>query len=209
MGIKEWIIPQEKKFFDMSNQQAAKIREGVLLLYELLNNFKDIEQKRAKLKAIEHEADNIVHCIFNRLNKVFITPIDREDISQLTSRLDDIMDRTYAVANRIYLYNIKAPTQPMKEFSQCLVNAMDHIVHAVYRLRYLKNTKEMVSFCVEIHRIENQADEILNNAVSQLFKENNPIKIIQLKEIYEHLEVATDKCEDVANVISNILIKHG
>lgn len=209
MGFKEWIIPQEKKFFDMADQQAEKIQEGIVLLQNTLNNFNNLEQKRAEIKRVEHESDKIVHDIFQELNKSFITPIDREDISELTSRLDDIMDYAYAAVNRIYLYNIKEPTPPMKELAQCLANAMNQIINALSKLRHLKNSKEIGSCCIEINRLENQADEILNNAMSQLFKENDPIKIIKLKEVYECLEFATDKCEDVANVINNILVKHG
>ena len=209
MGLKELLIPQEKKFFDLINEQAAKIQEGVNLLDEMLKDFKGIEQKRAKLKELEHEADMLVHNIYHELNKTFITPIDREDISQLTSRLDDIMDYAYGVANRIHLYEIKEPTKPMKEFSQTLVSLVNQIVIALGKLPAMKNTKELQEACIEINRLENLADEILGNSVSELFREKDVIKIIKLKEIYEAFETATDRCEDVADIITDVVAKNG
>ncbi len=209
MGIKELLIPQEKKFFDLINTQAAKIQEGVLLLDELMGNFNGIAEKRAKLRSIEHDADMIVHTIFHELNKTFITPIDREDVSQLTSRLDDIMDYAYGVANRLYLYEIKEPTKAMKDFSQCLVKLVEKIVFALGKLKELKNSKEIQDACIEINSLENTADEILSNAVSELFKEKDVIKIIKLKEIYEAFETATDRCEDVADIITDVVAKNG
>ncbi len=209
MGIKEFFIPQEKKFFDLINQQAAKIQEGVLLLDEMMKDFKDVDKKRSKLKELEHEADMLVHGIYHELNKTFITPIDREDISQLTSRLDDIMDYTYGVANRIYLYEIKEPTKPMREFSQTLVSLVNQIVIALGKLPAMKNTDELQEACIEINRLENLADEILGQSVSELFKSKDAIMIIKLKEIYEALENATDRCEDVADIITDVVAKNG
>ncbi|MBN2517955.1 MAG: DUF47 domain-containing protein [Candidatus Altiarchaeota archaeon] len=209
MAIREWIIPRDKRFFDMADRQSEKVREGVLILHEMLHDSDGIDEKCARLREVEHEADMIVHDIFHELNKTFITPIDREDISNLTSRLDDIIDCAFVASKRIQLYDIDTPTREMKELSQCLVTAIDHIVGALSEMRRLKNTKEMKEFCIHINSLENQADEIMTTALSKLFKEKDAIRIIQLKEIYECLELATDKCEDVANVINGILIKYG
>ncbi len=149
-----------------------------------------------------------MHNILNELNSTFITPIDREDISDLTSRLDDIIDNTYAAVNRIHLYNIKATTKPMKELSQCLVSMMDQLMLILSKIHDGKNSEEILKGCIEINRLENVADETLNHAMAELFKEKDVMKIIKLKEVYEYLETATDKCEDVANVISDILMKN-
>ncbi len=208
MKFKEFFIPQEKKFFEMINQQAAKIQGGVVLLQELLNDFTHIEQKRAKLKEVEHEADKLVHNIFYELNSTFITPIDREDIAELTSGLDDIMDNTYAAANRIYLYEISEPTKAMKELVQCLRTIIDQLVIMLSKFQDLKNSRETNDFCIEINRLENVADEIYTQALAELFKGKDSIQIMKLKEIYEYLENATDSCEDVANTISDILVKN-
>jgi len=206
--IKEFFIPKEKKFFNMINQQAMKIQEGILLMQDMVNNFDNIEQRRIKMKNIEHEADQFVHNILNELNSTFITPIDREDISALTFRLDDIMDNSYAAVNRIHLYGIKAVTIPMKELSQCLVSMMEQLLLILSKMHDGKNSEEIRRRCIEINRLENVADETLNHAIANLFKEKDTMDIIKLKDIYEYLEIATDKCEDVANVISDILIKN-
>jgi uncharacterized protein len=206
--IKEFFVPQEKKFFNMINQQAMKIQEGILLVQDMVNNFDNIEQRRIKVKNIEHEADQFVHSILNELNSTFITPIDREDISALTFRLDDIMDNSYAAVNRIHLYDIKAATMPMKELSQCLVSMMEQLILILSKMHDGKNSEEIRRRCIEINRLENVADEILNHAMANLFKEKNTMEVIKLKDVYEYLENAADKCEDVANVISDILIKN-
>ncbi|MBN1502508.1 DUF47 family protein [Candidatus Woesearchaeota archaeon] len=210
MGLKEWIIPQEKKFFDMFIAQAKKIQEGVLLLQDIMhNNFDDIEEKRAKLKEIEHETDKIVHHIFHELNRSFITPIDKEDISKLASTLDDIIDNIYVAVNRICLYKIDKPSDGMKEFSQCLADAMKEINHIFSFLRNLNNVRKISASCIEVHRIENYADDLQNKILLNLFKEQDPIDIIKLKDIYSSLEFATDKCEHVAIIVHDILVKHG
>jgi len=210
MGIKEWIIPQEKKFFDMLNEQAAKIKEGTAIFNGLVaSDLQNIEQKRAALKRIEHEADNIVHNIYYHLNKTFITPIDREDISELTNCLDDIIDITNSAANRIYLYKIEKPSGQMKLLSKTLLDAVEQVASALACIRDMKNAKEIKNTCIEINRLENVADDIMNQALADLFKEEDAVKLIKFKEIYESLEAAIDKCEDVADIISDILVKHG
>lgn len=209
MGIKEWIVPQEKKFFDMLDQQALKIQEGVAALQDLFQDYNGVVQKRQRLKGIENEADDLVHKIFDELNKTFITPIDREDISHLASRLDDIMDSAYAAANRFYLYNIEKPSPEMIEFSNLLVKLMEQIVQAMDKIRNPSDSAEIKKYCVEIHRLENVADEVLNNAFSNLFKGTDAIQVIKHKDIIENLEAATDRCEDVAVIIENIMLKHG
>ena len=208
MGFKEFLIPQDRKFFVLFNQQAAKIQEGVLLLQELLKDFNGLKKNRARIKDVEHEADRFVHTIFNELNSTFITPIDREDISALASKMDDIMDCVYAAANRMYLYEIKKPTKPMKDLSMCLMGMVDKLVCILSKFHDARHIKEIHADCVEINRLENEADEVLNQAMADLFKEKNTNQIIKLKEIYEFLEDANDRCEDCANIISNILMKN-
>ena len=208
MGFKEFLIPQEKKFFVLFNQQAAKIQEGVLLLQELLKDFDDVPKKRGKIKEVEHEADRFVHTIFNELNSTFITPIDREDISALASKMDDIMDCVYAAVNRMYLYEIGEPTEPMRELSRCLAGMVDKIVCILSKFHDANHVSEIHSECVEINRLENVADEVLNSAMADLFKTKDVMRIIKLKEIYDYLEEANDRCEDCANIISNILMKN-
>ncbi len=211
MGLREWIVPREKRFFDMIDKQAAKIKEGTAILIQLLENPQDIEQKRKQLKDVEREADRIVHNIFSELNKTFITPIDSEDISILTTRLDDVLDYIYASANRFFLYNAK-PDSHTHALAVIVSKAVDQLIRALFVMRNMNKTGEIEECCIEIHELENQADEILNNAVAGLFSNTGQIEtieVIKLKEIYEYLEIITDRCEDVTDIIRRIVIKHG
>jgi uncharacterized protein len=208
MGLTEWIIPQEKKFFDLIDSEVKKIHEGVVLLNSLIENFSNVEEKKNRLKVLENESDAIVHNIFDELNRSFITPIDREDISNLSLILDDIIDESYVAANRIVIYNIKKPTSFMIKQTNALVKASDEIRKISAKLRDMGND-HMHESCKEIHRIEKHADEIMNEALAELFKEKNALEIIKIKDIYEALEAAIDKCEIVADIINNIMIKHG
>jgi len=208
MGIREWLIPREKKFFDMLKELTEKIQEGVALLRRLNEPDIDIELIRLKLKKKENEADEIVHTIFIELNKSLITPIDKEDISQLALKLDDIIDHIYAAVNRMSIYEIKKPTEEIKAFSKCLFDATKtlNLIFSNFRSNELK---EITLLCIRINKIENYADDVLNNGLRKLFQFKDPIIIIKLKDIYYSLETATDKCEDVANIVQDVLVKYG
>ncbi len=207
--LKEWLIPQEKKFFRMMNDEIAQISQGARVLDGLVGSLNDVDGTVKELKRIEHETDKIVHTIFYELNRSFITPIEREDISCLILKLDDIMDSIYATANRLRIFGIGQPNGHMKKQTEFLVKSVGQVSNALEKLGRLKNTAEMSGFCIEIHRVENQADEVFNDAMLKLFKETDPVTIIKMKELHELLEKAIDNCEDVANVINDILIKHG
>jgi uncharacterized protein Yka (UPF0111/DUF47 family) len=142
------------------------------------------------------------------LNKTFITPIDHEDISKLASALDDVLDHIHAASRRFNLYNIKKPTKVMIAFSDILLEACKDLEIAVSGIRNLKDPEGIEKKCVEVNTLENKADEILNSSVAELLKGKDAIKIIKLKEIYEFLESAMDRCEDAADVISDIVVKH-
>ena len=208
MGVKEWIIPQEKHFFDMFDQQADVVLEGAEALMDMVTHFERLAEKRDKIKDIEHKGDELVHHISDELTKTFVTPIDHDDISKLTSRLDDILDFIEAASHRMWSYEIKAVPPDMVKLTEVIVNSSREVNHAVKDLRNFKKKNEIIQHFIEINRLENQGDDITHVAVAGLFKKYDAVDIIKLKEIYEYLEEATDKCEDAADVIKDIYMKN-
>jgi len=208
MGILSWLIPQEKHFFDMIEQQSKNVLEGVDALVNMLEHYNEIDKKREKIKQIENEGDKMVHDIFSELNKTFITPIDREDITKLTSSLDDILDNLEAVSERLIIYEIKKPPQYMLEFAQILQKTTRNVNQGINLLRNFKEAKQIRAFCKEINTLENEGDILLRKATAELFKKKDPIEIIKIKELYDDMEAAIDRCEDVADVIGDILVKY-
>jgi uncharacterized protein Yka (UPF0111/DUF47 family) len=208
LGLKEWLIPQDKMFFGLLEAESAKALEAAKALKELLENFTDIHKKSERVKAIESQGDAIVHDIFEALNRTFVTPIDREDISALAYSLDEVIDHTWSAAIRLCIFKIDKPTKPMLQFADVIVKSMIEINEAVKKLNSMKNADELQRRCVEVNRLENVADEVLHDAMSELFEQTDAIKIIKIKEIYDHLEKATDHCEDVANIINDVVTKY-
>ena len=208
MGILSWLIPQEKHFFDMIERQSENVLQGVDALVNMLEHYNEIDKKREKIKQIENEGDKMVHDIFSELNKTFITPIDREDITKLTSSLDDILDNLEAVSERLIIYEIKKPPQYMLEFAQILQKTTRNVNQGINLLRNFKEAKQIRAFCKEINTLENEGDILLRKATAELFKKKDPIEIIKIKELYDDMEAAIDRCEDVADVIGDILVKY-
>lgn len=208
MGFKEWIIPQEKHFFDMLENQADVVVEGAEALLDLTKNFEQVEKKRDRIKDIEHKGDDLVHRISEELNKTFVTPIDHDDMSELTSRLDDILDFIEAAAHRIWSYEIKSIPPDMVKLAEVILTSAKEVNHAVKDLRNIQKKNEILMHCIEINRLENMGDDITHVAVADLFKRYDAVDIIKLKEIYEQLEIATDKCEDAADIIKDVFIKN-
>jgi predicted phosphate transport protein (TIGR00153 family) len=208
MGLKEWIIPQEKHFFDMLEEQGDVVVEGAEALMEMVTHFDNVAQRRDKIKDIEHKGDELVHKIANELTKTFVTPIDHEDISKLTSRLDDILDYIEAASHRMWSYEIKSVPPDMVKLTEVIVKSSKEVNHAVKDLRKFKSASEINNHCIEINRLENVGDDITHVAVAGLFKKYDAIDIIKHKEIYEYLEEATDKCEDAADVIKDVFMKN-
>lgn len=208
MGLKEWIIPQDKHFFNMLENESSNVLDGSIAFLEMLNNYENIKQKQQKIKDIEHQGDDFVHEIFEELNKTFITPIDHEDISGLASAFDDVLDYIDGTATRFVLYEIEKPEENMIKLAEVIVKQATELNTAICGLRNIKNPKDIEKKCIEVNRLENIADDIYKTSVAQLFKRKDAIEIMKLKEIYERLEFATDKCEDAANVISDIVVKN-
>ncbi len=207
MGLTEWVIPQDKAFFSILEKESQNVVKGAHKLEESIKSFDGMSERRKELKDIEHEGDEIVHDIYDRVNKSFITPIDQEDITKLASLYDDVLDFIYSVVNRLVLYEVEASNPSMIKFAEIVRQSVDELHLAFMSMRKM-NGKDIDRHCIEVDRLENEADVLLNDTVAALFKQNDVITILKLKEIYEHLETITDKCEDVSFVLRDVVIKH-
>jgi len=203
------LLPRETSFFDFFEKHAALTVEGAKEFQALVTTEVNITAKAKRIKEIEHETDVITHHCVEALHKTFITPIERGDIHSLITKMDDIMDYVEAASERIALYEIKSMTPEVKELADVLVRASVEVQTALSGLRDMKNATAVMQKCIDINRLENEADGILRLAVARLFKEEkDPITVIKWKEIYELLETATDRCEDVANIIEGVILEH-
>lgn len=211
MGIRGIIIPQDKKFFESFSAQANNILLASQKLFAAFYTCDaSIEDARRVIKDIEHDNDQIVHSIYERLNKSFITPIDSNDILQLSSDYDTIIDYIYATINKFYLYKIEKPDEYMKQFSDVVLKCAKEIVKLTSSIGNSSRGKDAAGSAEEIDRLENEADDIQDNAVAALFdRKVDPIDVIKLKEIYEFLEEISDKYEDVALLIRDIALRYG
>lgn len=208
MGLKEWIIPQDRVFFDWLTEAVNNAVACAEALNDLFQNYDGLAERRQHIKDLEHKGDSITHSIFDGIGRSFILPLDREDLSGLAKSLDDVADFIYAASNRLYLYEIRKPTSEMKKFAEILVGQTKELASAMAEIRSPRTFKASIKHAIEVHRLENEADRLLNEAVAGLFRGSDPIHILKHKEIYEILETATDKCEDVADVMSDIVRKH-
>lgn len=203
------LMPRETNFFDYFERHAATTVRGARELLELATMGSDFEARARRIKDLEHEADSITHDCVEALHKTFITPLDRDSIHMLISRMDDIMDFVETVSDLCVLYGIDRMTSDSRELTQVLVEATEQLEVAVGLLRDMKNARAITERCIDVNRLENHGDEILRRAVARLFREEkDPVEIIKWKEIYENLETATDRCEDVANILEGIVLEN-
>ncbi|HXJ17294.1 MAG TPA: DUF47 family protein [Candidatus Polarisedimenticolia bacterium] len=205
-GILGKILPREKSFFHMFNQQAENVHAGAVAMVEMLEHFENPAEAASKVESYEHIGDTITHSIMTKLNQTFITPFDREDIHELASKIDDVIDLVDAAATRLVTYNVRTIRPGVAELAKTVRDATAQIVEAV---RVLEQEDHILDHCIEINRLENQADRQCRELIATLFdQERDPVQIIKWKEIIETLEFATDKCEDVANVIEAVTLKN-
>jgi predicted phosphate transport protein (TIGR00153 family) len=201
------LIPREEKFYDDFRKMADQLRQGARLLESMFAVDPPLADKAHEIKEVEHQCDFLTHEIIQRLNKTFVTPIDREDIHEMAKTLDDVMDAIDNAAALIPLYRIEHMRPGARELTNVIVRQTDEIRAAVEALEQRKGVLER---CIEINRLENEADRIHKQAIGQLFdEEKDPIAVIKWKEILDILEEATDACEDVANLLENVVVKHG
>jgi uncharacterized protein len=203
------LLPHDASFFAHFEAQGKKTVEGCRAFLQMIEDPTGLEAKAERVKSIEHECDDITHAVVASLHKTFITPIDRNDIYRLITKMDDIMDMVEAAADRLALYEMTKMTTEAAELARCLVSSAEQVLGAVSGIKDLKKPSGILEHCVEINRLENVADGLLRGALAKLFREEkNPIEVIKWKEIYETLEAATDRCEDVANIIEGVVLEN-
>jgi predicted phosphate transport protein (TIGR00153 family) len=203
------LMPRSDAFFDDFEKQAAETVEGARLLKELLDDFTDVERKTQAIKDVEHRADDITHRAFERLHMQFITPFDRAEIHRLLSRIDDVLDLADAAAERLGLYDVGPIIPEARDLAGVLLAQARKMQEAVRGLRNVKESVRILEACREINVLENQADHILRVGLAHLFKSGaDALTVMKWKEILDLIETATDRAEDVANVIEGVVLEH-
>ena len=208
-GWLSWVRANDKTITDMLESQGANLVKATSSLFELVTDFKMVAERNSKIKDLEHEGDQIAHKLFTLLAQTFVTPLDREDISRLASAIDEVLNYTDGTADRFVLFKIREPTPYMLELAKILLSASQEIYLLMTQIRKLKNANELVDRCRDIKRYEHEGDKIYRTAIAELFETDNAIKIIKLKEIYETLEGALDRCQEVADIVEDIALKYG
>lgn len=200
------LMPREDNFFEMFNALAENCHQGALVLVEMFQKDDGAEKYAERIKDIEHTGDNLTHTLLTRLNQTFVTPFDREDIQALSSRIDDVLDLIDAAASRIVTYKISHIRPGVADLAQILYETTRQVVVVVGALN---KHDAVLEKCIEINRLENEADRLSRILIARLFdEEKDPVQIIKWKEIIEVIEAAVDKCEDVANVIETVTLKN-
>ncbi len=200
------MVPREAKFFELFEQMSSNLIQGATVLRDLLQNYTNVESSVQKIKDIEHKGDDLTHAVLIKLNQTFITPFDREDIHHLASSLDDVLDFVNSAADRLMMYKVSAVPKAAFQLSEVIVKQSEELSSAVSLLE--KNHQKVLDHCVEVNRLENEADRIARDAIGNLFQqEKDPINLIKIKELLEVLETATDKAEDAANVLETVILK--
>ena len=203
------LMPTEGKFFDLFNQHAELCVKGAKEMVELMTNFDDLEIRVHAIEGIEKQADKVTHDTIELLHKTFITPIDRDEIHQLITRMDDILDLLEDAAQTISLYDIKAITPEAKRLAELCLACTEKVQSAVALLHNMDNSRQILTICKEIDRLESDADHVMRAAMSKLFRDEPDVRnLIKLKAIYEILETVTDRCEDVSNIIEGIIVEN-
>lgn len=206
--MKMKLFPKEVDFFELFEKVAENIAHAATLLVGIMENFSALVAWAKEIHELEQEGDLLTHDIIRKLNKTFITPIDREDIHALATTLDDIIDLIWAAVDRLTVFKLTASTKWAVTMSRDLLTTIEFVQKAIKKLRE-KNYSHIQEYCIEINKLENRLDREFRDALGHLFDEiKDPILIIKWKEIYEHLEDASDKCEDVANILESIVLKH-
>ncbi len=203
------LLPNDQRFYDLFEASAKKVVEGALGLESLIKDFREVAVRAKEIKDTEHDGDVITHDTIEMLNRTFITPLDREDIHKLITSLDDVLDYIEACSARLSLFNVGRTTDEARLLVGILVKAAQEVERAVLGLRRLKDADAILKHCVEINRLENEGDHVGRTAVAKLFDgSKEPLDVIKWNEIYDTLENAIDRCEDVANVLEGIVLKN-
>ncbi len=204
------LLPREDKFFTLFEQSARNMVKTANSLQGLVDTWDNIGERVAEITELEHEGDTITHQIVALLNRTFVTPFDREDIALLAHSLDDVTDFIQSAADSMYIYKVQRPGARAKELADIIVRIAAEVERAMPQLRrHHIDIGQVLTICVEINRLENMADQVYRLALGELFDGTaNIADVIKWREIYEHMETATDRCEDVANVVEGVALKH-
>ena len=200
------LIPRDAQFFEMFVEIANNVAQGARVLRDLFLSYQQVQESVDRVKEIERRGDEMTHQVFVRLNQTFITPFDREDIHELASRLDDILDFVNSASDRLITYKIECPPAAAAELTSVILRQAEELTKAV---TMLEKQEGILPHCVEINRLENMADSIARSAIGKIFEtETDPVRLIKHKELLEVLEMATDKAEDAANVLETVVLKN-
>jgi len=206
-GWLSWVRANDVEIMTVLQNQANNLVNASKVLFELIGNYSTLNEKNAILKNLEHEGDQLTHRLFTIIDRTFITPLDKEDISELTSAIDQVLDGTYGASDRLVLLKIQRPSQYMQEFAKLLLTACQEIYKGVVELHKGKR-ESLLEHSKAISNCEHEGDNIYRLAIANLFDTDDAIEIIKLKEIYETLESALDRCRDVADIIEDIALKY-
>ncbi|MDD2252328.1 MAG: DUF47 domain-containing protein [Dehalococcoidales bacterium] len=203
------LTPREEKFFSLFEASATNLVDISQALKDMVNIWDSVEERAQKIADLEHRGDSITHEIIALLHRTFVTPFDREDIAMLAQSMDDVADLIHSAADDMNLYRIDQPTIQSVELADNILQGTIELKKAVPLLRHRSDLKDMLKHCIEINRLENVADRVYRKALAELFNDNtDAIRVIKWREIYQHLETATDRCEDVANVLEGVALKN-
>lgn len=203
------LMPTEGKFFELFIQHADLCVKGGKEVVSLMTTFDDLENRVHAIESLEKQADKVTHATLEMLHKTFITPLDRDDIHQLITRMDDILDLMEDAGQTVSLYDIKQITPEAKRLAELCLSCCEKVRAAVGLLHNMDNAREILGLCAEIDRLESDADHVMRAAMSKLFREEPDVRnLIKLKAIYEILESVTDRCEDVANILEGIIVEN-
>ena len=203
------LMPREGRFFDLFNEHASEIVQGSRELLSMMSSFDDLQRRAYNIETIEKRADKVTHAAIELLHKTFITPLDRDDIHQLITKMDDILDLIEDVAQSIFLYDIRAVTPEAVTLAEICVACGERVKSAVALLSNIDNPQAVLALCEEIDKLESEADHVMRSAMAKLFRDEPDVRqVIKLRSIYELLEEVTDTCEDVANIIEGIVLEN-
>ncbi len=212
MGLIANLVPREGTFFEFFNAHASRAADASNELTLLLSEYANVEGRAARvdrINTLEHEADRITHDTAALLHTIFVTPLDRDDIHRLISRMDDVLDLIQDTAESLHLYDVQKVTHHAVELAQLLREGCENLQSAVGMLNNMKNAPEILKLCREVDTMESRADRVMRNAISTLFREEADIRqVIKLKAVYELLETATDRCQDVADILESVILQN-